>query len=315
MFFSPISKIFLVLFSLYILIYIISKIECISYKINTFDIQNDKNNTSFTLVFLSDFHDKKYRNNNIGLINDILNLNPDYVVLGGDFIDFSTIQSHLNTAKYKNTINFIDELSKKFKEKSKSSDYNLKRIFFGFGNHELRLKYREDNEELVDLYEEFINCLERNDITILNDGIYDLDSDITISGLNLYKGYYRNIFSKKPNIQHIDKAILDKYFSNIDKNKFNIMVFHKPDYFEDFANYGFDLVLSGHNHGGLIRLPFIGAILSPDLNFLPKYNYGIYEFNSKKLIVSAGIGEHFVKLRVNNKPELCFIRVHGKDNL
>ena len=315
MFFSPIFIIIFVILSLYIIIYIISKIECSGYKINTFGIQNNKNNSSFSLLFLSDFHDKIYPNNNLDLINDIIKINPDYIVLGGDFVVFTTFQNFINNSKYKNAIKFIDNLSKKIKENTKNINYNLKRIFFGFGNHELRLKLRNDNNKLKGIYDEFIDCLNRNDITILDDCIYELNDDVSISGLSLYKGYYRNIFSKKSKIKNIDTNILNKHFKNLDKNKFNIMLFHKPDYFDDFAEYGFDLVLSGHNHGGLIKLPYIGALFSTDLNFLPKYNYGLYEYNSKKLIVSSGIGEHFVKIRVNNRPELCLIRIHGKDNI
>ena len=314
-FFSPIFRFLSIIISIYIIIYIISKFECLTYVISNYDIINTKNDKSIKLVFLSDFHNKKYPGNNQLLIEDIIKINPDYIILGGDFIDFSSIQSKLNNSKYKNTISFINNLSKRINENKANPDFKFKRMIFGFGNHELRLKERTDNEFLVSIYNEFIDCLTKNDVLILYDDIYDLDDNFSISGLNLYHGYYRNIFSERPNIKHIELDILDKYFKDIDMKKFNIMAFHKPDYCEDFLNYGYDLVLSGHNHGGLIKFPFIGPIFSPDLELLPKYNHGLYTINDKYAIVSSGIGEHFVKLRVNNRPEICVINIHGKDNI
>lgn len=311
--FSPIIIILSILICIYLVIYIVSKIECLNYRVREFTIERSKCINNVDIVFISDFHNKRYKNDNIDLINHILKLNPDYIILGGDFIDFSSLQSYFNRVSYKNTVKFIENLTKYIKDNKGKT--KIKNVFFGFGNHELRLKERKDNEIMQKIYNEFIKCLNDNDVIMLNDETITLYDNMTISGINLYKGYYRNIFSKKPNIKHIEKDILDKYFAKIDTNRFNIMAFHKPDYFEDFADYGFDLVLSGHNHGGLIRFPKIGALFSPDLNILPKYNDGIYKYKNKTLIVSAGLGEHFVKLRVNNRPDICLIRIHGKDNI
>ena len=314
-FHSKIFLFFIIIFSIYIIIYLISKIECKLYKISTFDIINDKNSDKIKLVFLSDFHNKKFKNDYKYLIEKIISINPDYIVLGGDFIDFSTFQSYIHNAKYKKTLDFFENLSKKCNELFNDKNYNLKGIYFGFGNHELRLKNVKDDEKLNEVYDLLIKTLNKLNIAILDDDTHDLTNGITISGLNLYEGYYRNIFDKKIKYEHIDREIIDKHFNSIDKDKFNIMAFHKPDFCEDFIDYGFDLVLSGHNHGGLIKFPIIGSILSPDLVLFPKYNVGIYEYKNKHVIVSAGIGEHFIKIRVNNRPEICVININGKDKL
>ena len=120
-----------------------------------------------------------------------------------------------------------------------------------------------------------------NDIQILDNKTFSISQNMTLSGLSLFEGYYKNLFEKSNIRKNIDYAILDKYFNNINKKVFNIMAFHKPDYCEDFLNYGYDLVLSGHNHGGLIKFPFIGPIFPPDLELLPKYNHGLYKINDK----------------------------------
>lgn len=300
---------FIIIFSLYIIIYIISKIECKLCKINVFNIKNNKNNSKIKLVFISDFHNKKFKNNFKDLILNIISLNPDYIVLGGDFVDFSTFQSKINNVKYKKTFEFLDNLAEYYKKNKVSKNYNLKDIYFGFGNHELRLKTRTDNEHLISVYDELIKKLNDNDIKILENNTFKLTDGISISGLNLFEGYYNNFFEKKNMLEHVDVDILNKYFIDIDKNDFNIMIFHKPDYCEDFIDYGFDLVLSGHNHGGLINFPFIGPIFSPDLKPFPKYNCGQYSYKDKSVIVSSGIGEHFIKIRVNNIPEICLINI------
>ena len=297
----------IIFFSLIIIIFIISKIECNRYKLSFFDIKNNKNNAKLKVIFITDFHNKLYKNSYNFLINDISNVNPDYIILGGDFIEFSTFQSNKNTIGIDNTYNFLRTLTENF---SKNKNYNLKGIFFTFGNHELRLKKREDNIELVSEYNKFIEFLLNNNIKLLDNDTFKLIDGINISGLTLYNGYYRNVFSKKTKFEHIDNEVLNEYFSDLDKNDYNIIAFHKPDYADDLIDYGYDLVLSGHYHGGLISFPYIGAILSPDFKLFPKYSKGLYNYRGGKIIVSAGLGEHFIKIRVNNLPEIVVININ-----
>ena len=276
----------IIILTLYIIIYVVSKIECKLSKISVFNVKNNKNSDKIRIVFLSDFHNKKFKNDYKDLIDNIISSNPDYIVFGGDFVDFSTLHSKKNDVKYKRTLLFIKKLGEKFKELKNLNNYNLKSIYFGFGNHELRLKSRVDNPKLVAIYNEFISTLKDNDIKLLEDNTYKLSDGITLSGLNLYEGYYNNLFEKKNIFEHIESEIINKSFKDIDKKKFNIMVFHKPDYCEDLIDYGFDLVLSGHNHGGLINFPIIGPIFSPDMKLFPKYNCGHYIYKDKSVIIS-----------------------------
>ena len=306
---SPIFIILIIIFSILILIYIRSKFECRHYKIKDFHIKNSKNDSKLKLVFLSDFHNKHFKKYNKRLIEDIINIKPDYIILGGDFIDFTSLLAHTNQIKDNNTINFIIKLAEKVKEINKDKNYNIKRIFFSFGNHELRLKKYAKNDKLINAYNDFINVLKENDVYLLDNVSYKLCDGINISGLSLFDGYYNNVFRVKENFEHIDKDILTKYFGEINKKDYNIMLFHKPDYCEDLINYGYDLVLSGHNHGGLLVFPKIGSLLSSDLKLFPKYSYGQYDIDGKNVIVSSGIGEHFLRLRLNNYPEFCVINI------
>ena len=298
---------FAIIFSLLIIILIISKIECGQYIFNTFDINNAKNNDKLKLTFISDFHNKYYKNDYKDLIDDIIKEKADYIIFGGDFINYSKLQKLKGVVEHENTAKFIKALSDKINSLKANGDYNFKGFYFGFGNHEMRLA-GDDNTKLNYSINDFKKFLNDNNINIVDNNSFKLAKGINISGLSLYDGYYSKGFSKRH--EHIEKEILDDYFNDIDIKDFNIMLFHKPGYAEDFINYGYDLVLSGHNHGGLINFPFLGPIISSDLDIFPKYAKGYYKYKDGNVIVSAGLGEHTISIRVNNKPEIVVININ-----
>ena len=301
-----IINIFMIGFSLLIIIFIISKIECNSYKLSIFDIKNNKNESKLKIIFISDYHNKAYSDKLEKLLYDIKDLKPDYIILGGDFINFSKFQSLQNKLGIENTYIFISRLLDICRDKA---DGSLKGVFFSFGNHELRLKNRIDRVDFKEEYNKFIRFLIDNNILMLDDNFYDIDNNVSLYGLSLYEGYYNKLFSKKTTYKHIDDKILSEYFKDFDDSKFNIILFHKPDYAEDLIDFGFDLVLSGHYHGGLINFPMLGPVISPDLKLFPKYSMGQYTYKMKNIVVSSGLGEHFLKIRVNNIPEVVVINI------
>ena len=96
----------------------------------------------------------------------------------------------------------------------------------------------------------------------------------------------------------------------INEDKYNILIAHNPLDAKEYSKYGFDLTLSGHVHGGLIILPFIGPVLAPEFKFFPKYSRGIYEINKMKLLVSRGLGySRKIPVRVLNNPEVVVINL------
>jgi predicted MPP superfamily phosphohydrolase len=92
-----------------------------------------------------------------------------------------------------------------------------------------------------------------------------------------------------------------------DKGKYNILLAHQPKYFPLYQEWGADLILSGHLHGGMVRLPFIGAVFSPDGELFPKYSAGQYTLQDSMLVVSRGVGIGSRGFRVLNRPELVLI--------
>jgi hypothetical protein len=100
---------------------------------------------------------------------------------------------------------------------------------------------------------------------------------------------------------------LEQMIGKPNDDSFRLLLAHHPCYFDAYAGWGADLTLSGHLHGGIVRLPFFGGVVSPQIRLFPRYDKGMYTMDGKKMIVSAGLGSHTIKLRINNPPELIII--------
>ena len=90
---------------------------------------------------------------------------------------------------------------------------------------------------------------------------------------------------------------------------------HSPVYFSAYSKWGADLTLSGHLHGGIMRLPFVGGVIGPDFFIFPKYSGGLYKENNRNMIVSCGAGMHTVNLRIFNPPELTLVELRFGEKL
>lgn len=109
-----------------------------------------------------------------------------------------------------------------------------------------------------------------------------------------------------------EKQDLLTVFEQLDN--FKIAVIHRPVYFTSnlkLSGYNIDLVLCGHNHGGVVRLPFFGALAAHDEGIFPKYSKGVYKSNGSTMIVSGGAGNTFLPLRINNFPEIVCITIEN----
>jgi predicted MPP superfamily phosphohydrolase len=84
---------------------------------------------------------------------------------------------------------------------------------------------------------------------------------------------------------------------------------HNPKYFKSYAAWGADLTLSGHIHGGIVQIPFLGGAVSPQVEFFPKYDAGLFHENDKAMILSRGLGTHTINVRINNTAELVSIKL------
>ena len=99
---------------------------------------------------------------------------------------------------------------------------------------------------------------------------------------------------------HLSDETLKRLLTN--QNELSIVLAHEPQYLQEYADAGADLVLSGHAHGGQFRLPFIGGLVAPDQGFLPKYTSGDYTIADTDMIVSRGLGNSIIPIRLFNYP-------------
>ncbi|MGL5439637.1 MAG: metallophosphoesterase, partial [Filifactoraceae bacterium] len=91
-----------------------------------------------------------------------------------------------------------------------------------------------------------------------------------------------------------------------------ILLTHRPEHFLTYSSYPFDLIFSGHAHGGQIRLPFIGALFAPDQGFIPKYHGGRYVEDRQTMFLSRGLGNSIFPLRILNRPELILVELSNE---
>ena len=253
-------------------------------KVSKYEIKSDKipkEFNNFKIVHLSDFHSYGIKKDNNKLLEKINDEHPNIIVMTGDMVN----KYDRNFEKF---LNLAETLSKKHD------------IYYIIGNHEVRLR-KDDLSFIIQNLKNFgIKILSDEKITIMRK-----KDCINIYGVDIPLTYYK-IINKPANVEEIINAVLNK----CNEKEYNILLAHNPLYFEEYSKQNIDLTLSGHVHGGMIRLPFIGAILSPERKFFPKYSSGVYEINNKKLLVSRGLGHSKPGMRLFNKREIVSITLH-----
>ena len=137
---------------------------------------------------------------------------------------------------------------------------------------------------------------------------------INIYGLVIPYKYYPYLFNRNYKNKSLDfnKYDVGKRLGKIDNREYNILLVHTPFFFDGYSKWGADLVLAGHVHGGIIRLPIKGGLLSPNREFFPKYDLGEYNMGKSTMILSKGLGGSKVLPRVNCKPEIVEITLKSK---
>ena len=160
------------------------------------------------------------------------------------------------------------------------------------------------------------NCILLDKVNYINPDVIFIkiknkDSYINVYGLTLPFSCYKYLFDKDKNID-LEDNFLGKNLGDINSNEYNILLAHSPFYFKEYEKWGADLVLAGHVHGGIIRLPYVGGLLSPNRHFFPEYDLGKYEINNSTMIVSKGLGGSKVLIRVNCKPEVVKITLKSE---
>lgn len=239
-------------------------------------------------VMLSDLHDTDVTHDgNRRLLRSIESINPDFVILAGDMIT-SYMQPSYNSDV---AFDFLRELANRFT------------VYYGVGNHEQR--YKAEPERFAGKYDKLVEFVQKFGIHFLSDSYIDREEDkIRIYGFDIPIDNYRRAVKT-----YLPDGIINDRLGNPDEDKYNILIAHNPDFFVDYAAFGPDLVLSGHLHGGIVAIPGIGGVISPQLRLFPKYDFGTFTKGNTTMIVSRGIGWHTIPVRIFNKAEIVSVTI------
>lgn len=234
-------------------------------------------------VLISDLHNKVYGKKNEKVIKAVEKAKPDFVVIAGDLIT-----SHVNESIAPG-VDLINELSKHYK------------IYYALGNHETKIRMYP--ERFGDMYDRLIKEIEHPNVTLLVDESCILpEYAICMTGLELERAYFAR-FKKK----QMEAGVLNKHIGKAQAQYCNILLAHNPDYFEEYAAWGADLVLAGHVHGGIMRLPVLGGVIAPSYKLLPKYDGGIFKEGKATMLLGRGMGAHTLPFRFFNPAELYVV--------
>ncbi len=250
-----------------------------NYTAEFYQVSSRKLTHSIRVVFLTDVHLREYGMDNSDLVEDIENLSPDLILLGGDLVK-DTENS------YDNMISLCRQLSE------------LAPVCGVLGNHEDVKIYHQGDEELVKRFEDAGVKILRNEETSYS--LYD--NTVSVIGIEGKPEDFASYGAKE--CMEAQEAE--------DQYDLRICIAHVPTYFpEELKNYSFDLGLAGHTHGGIVRLPKLGALYSAEEGLFPEYGGGVYTLDNKAtLIVSRGLGDSDKWPRINNVPELSVIDIN-----
>lgn len=162
-------------------------------------------------------------------------------------------------------------------------------VYYVTGNHEEHLPTELYFKALEALQAAGAHILDGNSETFIKGGV-----KINIAGMS---------DREYPSVDGIKELCRE--------DRFNVFICHRPQFIGLYAEAGADLSLCGHAHGGQARLPFLGGVIAPDQGFFPEFYEGLHDNNGRFAVISRGIGNSIVPVRVNNRPEVVGMEVLG----
>lgn len=251
-----------------------TSIEVTNYTIEDALIPQNFNDT--VIVHISDLHNKEFGKNQKDLLSIIYDIQPDIIAVTGDMIDSRNTDIDI-------AMDFIN------------GAVNIASTYFVVGNHEMwSREYSILEKKLIDA-----------GVVVLRDEIEEIkknDDSIYLVGLDDPAGSHNEqSYSMKEKLTRLTK----------ETKGYTVLLSHRPEEFASYVDEA-NLVLSGHTHGGQIRLPFIGAVIAPDQGFFPKYSDGLYKESDTTMIISRGLGSSVIPIRINNPAEIVVVTLKAK---
>lgn len=249
-------------------------------EVRNYTINSDKINSQIRFVFISDLHCKEYREKNTDLVAKINEQNPDFIAVGGDMVNKYSADDHV-----------MCELLPQLAE--------IAPTYCVLGNHELYIKDEIDFNNDID--STGAKLLDNESVTLNING-----EKILLGGMSDFPYYEYNA----PDYDTPERYFWDE-FNESSKNCYSILLHHQPEYISNHVDDAkIDLIMCGHTHGGAVQIPFVGGVFAPNQGFFPKYDKGEFDLYDTKMIVSAGLGDAYPILRMNNCPEISVVEIN-----
>ena len=253
-------------------------------ELNTYTVSSAKLPQSFDgyrIAHVSDLHNTEIGKDNEKLLTMLRDADPDMIAITGDLIDSRSTNVEI-------ALNFIREAVK------------IAPCYYVTGNHEARISE----------YDELKEAMKAAGVTVLEDAQTEISltgESITLIGVNDPSYQTDYLFGDSETVMNIKLEEL-----HTENDGFTVLLSHRPELFDTYADHGIDLVLSGHAHGGQFRLPFVGGVVAPNQGLFPEYDAGIYTEGNTNMLVSRGVGNSILPFRINNRPEVILIELQAE---
>ena len=255
--------------------------------VSSYTVYSAKATAPFRIVFLSDIHSREFGAGNSRLLKKIAAEKPDIIAFVGDIFDENADEETIEK-----TCAFIREAA------------GIAPVYFGMGNHEYVLRAKSDPS--------LTEKIEAAGAVVLDSAFADIEINGTPVRIGGYEGYYRtpHLTSSNADKQAADMLFFDEFE---DTARFKLLINHIPTNWLDWNyrdKYPVDLVISGHYHGGIVRIPLIGrGLYAPYVGWFPKYTKGCFEGEQATCILSAGMAGSKGILRLFNPSEIVVVDV------
>lgn len=227
----------------------------------------------FKIAHVSDLHNAVFGRKNERLLSLIRAAEPDIIAITGDLID--SRHTDIDSA-----LAFVEAAAE------------IAPVYYVTGNHESRLDFDEIEPRLIAAGARVL----RNEAEDIGHG----GERIRLAGID-DPSFIRTGGTSE------ERAAAELEQLGDGGGTFTVLLSHRPELVEVYAEYGAGLVLSGHAHGGQVRLPLLGGLYAPGQGLLPEYDSGLYSLGETQMVVSRGLGNSVAPLRVNNRPELVIV--------
>ncbi|MEO3943852.1 metallophosphoesterase [Gorillibacterium sp. CAU 1737] len=251
-----------------------------------FSVASDKLPGSFDgyrIVQLSDLHGKTFGYQQRPLLNKVRRAKPDLIVFTGDMIDSDTPGDRSRSLTLMKGLTAVAP------------------VYWVTGNHELSPNLDSLKQELTDVG---VHVLANRGVPIEQGGERIWLSGIDDPRLGSSSG---SLDTEVIVNEHMEQAIQDR-----PQGLYTILLSHRPEIFDFYVRKGFDLILTGHAHGGQIRLPFLGPLYAPDQGFSPQLTEGAHKREGSVMIVNRGLGNSVIPQRLLNRPEIVVVTLQAK---